>query len=62
MVFSIESQPKILVCNINDAVAAGFSMNVRKLKIPKKVVVNDIKSHPFEPKFVAACSDGLVIC
>lgn len=60
MVFAITNQPKILISNVNDAVASGFSVNIRKIKIPKKVAVNDIKCHPFEPKFVAACTDGLV--
>ena len=60
MVYAINNQAKILISNINDAAMSGFSVNIKKIKIPKKIAINDLKCHPFDPKFVAASSDGLV--
>lgn len=31
------------------------------MRIPKKIVINDIKCHPFDTKVLIACSDGYVI-
>lgn len=48
--------------NINEIVNQDSSNPaVRKLKLPKKVLVNDLKFHPVEAKCVGACSDGIVI-
>jgi len=60
MIFSMRNQLRLFVTNINEAISAESSINFRKLKIPKKVIVNDIKCHPIEAKCAVACSDGLV--
>jgi len=61
MVFAMKNQIRLFVTNINEAITAESSVNFRKLKLPKKVVVNDIKCHPVEAKCAVACSDGFVI-
>lgn len=56
----MRNQIRLFVTNVNEAINSESSISFRKLKIPKKVVVNDIKCHPIEAKCAVACSDGLV--
>ena len=60
MVFSVKNQIRLFVSNINDAISAESAVNFRRLKLSKKLTVNDIKCHPVEAKCAVACSDGLV--
>jgi hypothetical protein len=58
--FAVRNQPFLFVNNINEIVQDA-DFGIRKLKLPKKALVYDIKCHPIDTKCVAACNDGLVI-
>ena len=45
--------------NISDAITTG-TLNYKKMRVPKKISINDIKCHPFDTKVLVACSDGYV--
>lgn len=45
--------------NINDAIL-NSTLNYKKMRVPKKLTINDIKCHPFETYVLIACSDGYV--
>ena len=48
------------VANIARAISNG-NLEFSKIKLPKDVKINDLKSHPTKAQMVAACSDGYVI-
>ncbi len=60
MIFSMRNQNRLFVANINEIISNDSTAVFRKLKLPKKVIVNDIKCHPLDAKCAIACSDGLV--
>ena len=60
MIFSARGQTRLFMANINEAIASEAAVTFRKLKLSKKVTVNDIKCHPIEAKCAVACNDGVV--
>lgn len=57
--FAVRDQPRLFINNINEIVQES-NFGTRKLKLPKKVTIFDLKAHPVASKCVGACSDGLV--
>lgn len=47
--------------NIQESINKNRIQTYKKMKIPKKIIILDIKSHPHETVVAAACSDGHVL-
>jgi hypothetical protein len=58
--FTAVGMRNIYVANIMEAIDEGSFLNYNKLKMPKKILVHDLKCHPNDRKIVAACSDSQI--
>ncbi|EGR31645.1 hypothetical protein IMG5_105290 [Ichthyophthirius multifiliis] len=58
--FSSKTQRNIYCANFQEAIQQANFQKYSKLKLPKKVLINDLKCQPNEKKIVVACSDGFI--